>query len=125
MKLLIVDDDPDFCELLQEHFEAQFECEVLTAGSPRDALQLIEAQQPEGMLLDVNLRARLNGFHVLAKTREVSPGTKVIMVTGVNDLESIERARLLGAVDYITKPFTVDYLENTVATKIAKHLIYA
>jgi DNA-binding NtrC family response regulator len=47
------------------------------------------------------------------------------MVTGVNDFDSIERASELGAVDYITKPFTVDYLENTVATKIAKHLIYA
>src|SRR5262249_31641522 len=125
MKLLIVDDDPDLCELLQEHFEAQFECEVLTAGSAREALQLIETKQPEGMLLDVNLGTRLNGFDVLARTRQLSPGTKVIMVTGVNDFESIERAHELGAVDYITKPFTVEYLENTVATKIAKHLIYA
>src|SRR5262245_34852903 len=125
MKLLIVDDDPDLCELLQQHFEKHFDCEVLTARSARGALQLVEAEQPEGMLLDVNLGSRLDGFDVLARTREASPATKVIMVTGDNDLESIERARDLGAVDYITKPFTVDYLENTVAIKIAKHLIYA
>jgi DNA-binding response OmpR family regulator len=31
----------------------------------------------------------------------------------------------LGAVDYVTKPFTVDYLEETVTTKIATHLMYA
>src|SRR6266850_2841455 len=123
MKLLIVDDDSDLCEMLQEHFERHFDCEVLTAASPREALQLVETEQPEGMLLDVNLGARLNGFDVLARTRQASPGTKVIMVTGVNDFDSIERASELGAVDYITKPFTLDYLENTVATKIAKHLI--
>ena len=125
MKLLIVDDDADLREMLQEHFEAHFECEVLTAGSARNALELLQTEQPEGMLLDVNLGARLNGFDVLARAREVSPGTKVIMVTGVNDLASIEKAREMGAVDYLTKPFTVEYLEDTVATKIAKHLIYA
>ena len=125
MKLLMVDDDADLCEMLKEHFERQFECEVLTAGSPREALQLLQTQQPEGMLLDVNLGARLSGFDLLVRTRELSPGTKVIMVTGVSDFASIEKARELGAVDYVTKPFTVEYLENTVATKIAKHLIYA
>ena len=39
--------------------------------------------------------------------------------------ESIEKAHELGAVDYITKPFTVDYLDETVDAKIASHLIYA
>ena len=125
MKLLIVDDEAELCEMLQEHFEKHFDCEVLTAESPREALQLLETEQPEGMLLDVNLGSRLNGFDVLARAREASPGTKVIMVTGVNDFDSIEKARELGAVDYITKPFTVDYLEDTVAAKIAKHLVYA
>jgi len=125
MKLLIVDDDADLCEMLKEHFETHFDCEVLTAGSPREAMQMLETEQPEGMLLDVNLGTKLNGFDVLARTREVSLQTKVIMVTGVNDFDSIERARNLGAVDYVTKPFTVEYLENTVANKIAKHLIYA
>src|SRR5262245_6298645 len=125
MKLLIVDDEPDLCEMLREHFESRFDCQVLTATNPREALQWLEIEQPEGMLLDVNLGARLSGFDVLARARQLSPGTKVIMVTGVSDLESIEKARALGAVDYLTKPFTVDYLEDTVAAKIARHLIYA
>ena len=125
MKLLIVDDDAELCEMLQEHFEKRFECEILTANTPRDALELLETERPEGMLLDVNLKSRLNGFEVLARARKLSPGTKVIMVTGVNDFESFENAQELGAVDYVTKPFTVDYLEDTVAAKIAKHLMVA
>jgi two-component system, NtrC family, response regulator AtoC len=125
VKLLIVDDEPDLCEMLQEHFKKNFDCDVLTATTGGKALELLETLAPEGMLLDVNLGSRLSGFDVLERARRISPATKVIMVTGVNDMESIEKARKLGAVDYVTKPFTVDYLENTVAAKIATHLMLA
>jgi DNA-binding response OmpR family regulator len=125
MKLLIVDDEPDLCNLLQEHFEEHFDGKVFTTTTPGEALRLLEELQPEGMLLDINLRSRLNGFDILARASEISPETKIIMVTAANDFESIEKALALGAVDYITKPFTVQYLEETVDTKIATHLMYA
>ncbi len=83
MKLLIVDDETALCKMLQEHFEKHFECEVLTANTPGDALELLEEELPEGMLLDVNLKSRLTGFDVLARARQISPATKVIMVTSV------------------------------------------
>jgi DNA-binding response OmpR family regulator len=125
MKLLIVDDEAALCEMLQEHFERRFECEVFTVTTPGEALTQLESLQPEGMLLDVQLKSRLNGFDVLARARQISPGTKVIMVTGVNDFAAVEKALELGAVDYITKPFTVRYLEDTVEAKIAQHLLCA
>jgi DNA-binding response OmpR family regulator len=125
MKLLIVDDEVDLCVLLQEHFEEHFQGEVFTATTPAEALRLLEQLQPEGMLLDINLRSKLDGFDLLSRVAEISPATKVIMVTGRNDFESIEKALVLGAVDYITKPFTVAYLEETVDSKIATHLTYA
>jgi DNA-binding NtrC family response regulator len=125
MKLLIVDDEADLCRMLREHFEEHFEGDVFSATTPGEALRLLEELQPDGLLLDVNLKSRLTGFDILARAEDLSPGTKVIMVTGVNDFESIEKAMELGAVDYITKPFTVEYLEETVNTKIAIHLMYA
>ena len=125
MKLLIVDDEIDLCCLLKLHFEEHFEADVFTATTPAEALRLLENVQPEGMLLDINLRSRLTGFDVLSAAAELSPETKVIMVTGSDDFESIEKAFDLGAVDYITKPFTVAYLEETVDKKIAAHLMYA
>jgi DNA-binding response OmpR family regulator len=125
MKLLIVDDDAALCEMLEEHFEKKFDCKVLIANTSREALQCLETEQPDGMLLDVNLGTRSNGFDVLARVQQISPATKVIMVTGDSDFESIEKARELGAVDYITKPFSVEYLEDTVDAKIAGHLITA
>ena len=125
MKLLIVDDEPDLCSLLQEHFDNHFGGEIFTATTPGEALRLLGELRPEGLLLDIDLRSRLNGFDVLARAAELSPATKTIIITGANDFESVERAFALGAVDYITKPFTVAYLEEIVDSKIATHLIYA
>src|SRR6476661_5090212 len=98
MKLLVVDDEADLCKMLREHFEARFDCDVFTASTAKEALDLLGTLLPEGMLLDVNLGSRLNGFDVLARARQISPTTKVIMVTGVNDMLSIEKAMTLGAV---------------------------
>jgi DNA-binding NtrC family response regulator len=123
--LLVVDDEVDLCTLLADHFEEHFDADVFTANTPGDALRLLEELHPDGMLLDVNLRSRINGFDILARLPDISPATKVIMVTSVNDFESVEKAMQLGAVDYITKPFTVEYLEETVDAKIARHLMYA
>ncbi len=125
MILLVVDDEVDLCSMLADHFEEHFDADVFTANTPGDALRLLEELHPDGMLLDVNLRSRTNGFDILARLRDISPATKVIMVTSVNDFESVEKAMQLGAVDYITKPFTVEYLEETVDAKIARHLMYA
>ena len=125
MILLVVDDEVDLCSLLADHFEEHFDADVFTANTPGDALKLLEELHPDGMLLDVNLRSRINGFDILARLPEISPTTKVIMVTSVNDFESVEKAMQLGAVDYITKPFTVEYLEETVDAKIARHLMCA
>jgi DNA-binding NtrC family response regulator len=125
MKLLIVDDELDLCQLMAQHFEEHFDAEVFTANTPKEALQMLTDLQPEGVLLDVNLKSRMTGFDILAKLKEISPETKAIMVTSVNDFESVEKAMELGAVDYITKPFTVEYLEETVDAKILKHLMCA
>jgi DNA-binding response OmpR family regulator len=73
MKLLIVDDEVDLCASLRDHFEEHFEGEVFTATTPGEALRLLEQLQPEGMLLDINLRSRLNGFDVLSRAAEISP----------------------------------------------------
>jgi DNA-binding NtrC family response regulator len=125
MILLVVDDEVDLCRLLADHFEEHFDADVFTANTAGEALRLLEELRPDGLLLDVNLRSRINGFDILGRLPEISPATKTIMVTSVNDFESVEKAMRLGAVDYITKPFTVEYLEETVDAKITRHLMYA
>jgi len=125
MKLLIADDEPMIGDMLKDYFEDHLSCEVLVATTASSALAILEKEQPEGMLLDINFKSKLDGFDVLKKARTLSPFTKVIMVTGASDFESIEHAIALGAVDYVTKPFTMDYLEDTVRMKIANMLLCA
>lgn len=125
MTLLVVDDEWALCELLREHLEEHFEGEVFVATTPAEALRLLDEIKPDGMLLDIDLRSRLNGFDILDRAAELSPETKTIMITGNSEFESIEKALTLGAVDYITKPFTVRYLEETVDSKIAAHMMFA
>jgi DNA-binding response OmpR family regulator len=125
MKLLIADDEAMICKMLKDYFEDHLSCEVFVATTAAAALSLLEKEQPEGMLLDLNLKSKQSGFDILRKARTVSPFTKIIMVTGASDFESIEQAVELGAVDYVTKPFTMDYLEDTVRMKIANMLLCA
>jgi two-component system KDP operon response regulator KdpE len=81
--------------------------EVLVAVCGTDAIDLVAAQQPDMILLDVEM-PELNGFEVLKEIRRFSD-VPVIMLTVRNDEISKVTGLELGADDYITKPF--GYLE--------------
>jgi response regulator of citrate/malate metabolism len=91
----------------------------LTASTPEDAARLIDELKPAGMLLDIDLSGKMSGIDLLDYTRKVSPDTKVIMVTADGSDQSVKRAKSLGAVDYITKPLTLQRLEDTMHLKMA------
>src|SRR5262245_2028694 len=103
MKLLIVDDEVEICESLKQYLESYLDWQGLTATTVGDALLRLGREQPEVMLLDVNLKSKRSGFDVLTKLKTISPATKAIMITGMSDFESFEKASELGAVDYVTK----------------------
>jgi diguanylate cyclase (GGDEF)-like protein len=80
---------------------------IFTAKSGKDALELAVQNTPDLILLDV-IMPDMNGFDVLAKLKE-NPATReipVIFITGLQSEENEEKGFLLGAVDYITKPFS-------------------
>jgi len=121
-KLLIVEDEEPIREMLKEFLKHYADVKVITATDRRSAMVALEEHQPEGMLLDVMLPSRPDGLEVLTTARRVSPHTRTIMVTGTVDVDTMQCARTLGAVDYITKPLTLDYLERTLKQKIAQCL---
>ncbi|MCR4406576.1 MAG: response regulator transcription factor [Anaerolineae bacterium] len=108
MKLLIVDEEPDVVKVVRAAFRAQEpNWEVLAASSGPEALQIIESEQPDLVLLDVVLPG-MDGFSVLRELRRFSD-VPVIMLTVRDDEVSKVTGLELGADDYITKPF--GYLE--------------
>lgn len=117
IRLLVVDDEPEICDFLKSFFEER-DFEVQTALSGEEALKAVESFHPQVALLDIKM-GDVDGLTVLRKVKEKHPRLKVIMVTALETTEKIEEAMRLGADNYITKPLSLEYLENDVREKIA------
>ncbi len=116
MKLLIVDDEAEICDFLKSFFEER-NYEVKTASSGQGALDAVEQFKPHIVLLDIKMPG-MDGIQVLGTIKKKSPRTKVIMVTALETRDKIEECLRLGADNYITKPLSLEYLENDVREKI-------
>ncbi|HEY5523641.1 MAG TPA: response regulator, partial [Desulfuromonadaceae bacterium] len=105
-KLLVVDDEHLIRWSLEQNLKKQG-FEVVTAGSGEDALRLVREEQPDLVLLDIQLPG-MSGIDVLGKIKELDDDIIVIMVTANSGLENAVNAMRLGAFDYISKPFNLD-----------------
>ena len=116
MKLLIVDDEVEICDFLKSFFEER-NYEVKTASSGQAALDTVEQFKPQIVLLDIKMPG-IDVIQVLGAVKKKFPRTKVIMVTALETRDKIEECLRLGADNYITKPLSLEYLENDVREKI-------
>ena len=116
MRLLIVDDEVEICDFLKSFFEER-DYEVATASSGQKALEQVEKFKPNVILLDIKMPG-MDGTQVLGEVKKKHPRTKVIMVTALETRDKIEECLRLGADNYITKPLSLEYLENDVREKI-------
>lgn len=112
--VLIADDDPTIrllaCELLED---AGFQ--VAEAAGGDEALDAFARLQADVVLLDV-MMPRMNGYEVCAHIRGMNGGdhAAIIMITGLDDIQSINRAYEAGATDFITKPINWTILGHRV-----------
>ena len=116
MKLLIVDDEIEICEFLKSFFEER-NYQIKTATSGEQALKAVDEFKPSVVLLDIKMSG-VDGIQVLQKIKAKHPRIKVIMVTALETRDKIEECLRLGADNYITKPLSLEYLENDVREKI-------
>jgi two-component system KDP operon response regulator KdpE len=108
MKILLVDDAPDVVEAVRLGMMLLWrDVEVLDAGTGSVALDLVERETPDLVLLDIGL-PEMNGFDVLREIRAFSD-VPVIMLTARDSTIDTVKGLELGADDYVTKPF--DHLE--------------
>ena len=105
-KILVVDDEHLIRWSLEQNLKKQG-YEVTSAGSGEDALRMVREDQPDLVLLDIQLPG-INGLEVLERTKEIDEEIIVIMVTAHGGLETAVNAMRLGAYDYINKPFNLD-----------------
>jgi two-component system cell cycle response regulator len=103
-KVLLVDDNAQNLELLNAYLD-DLECPILTARDGIEALEAVDRDPPDIILLDV-MMPRMSGFQLCEKLKS-SPATRdipVIMVTALNEVGDVERAVESGADDFLTKP---------------------
>jgi len=87
VKLLIVDDESDIREFARNFFKKR-KIEVFVASGGAQALDLIARENPDLVLLDVRME-EMSGIEVLRQLRNRHPSVKVIMVSGVEEEETI------------------------------------
>ncbi len=107
MRILVVDDEPDLCEILQYNLEAEG-YEVDTALSAEEALRGGDSAAYDLLLPDV-MMGGMSGFE-LARTlrgREETADTPIIFITALGGEDDTVRGLNLGADDYMTKPLSM------------------
>lgn len=115
-KVLIVDDDKAFLQILAERMQNRG-MEVTTAESAAAALQLLEKESYDAVLLDL-MMPEMGGIEALQIMRKKQPEVQVIFVTGHPSVSKGVEAMKLGAMDFIPKP--VDMSELTEKIQAAK-----
>lgn len=104
MKILVVDDAPEVIESVRLGFTLQWrDVEIVAARDGRSGIDLVEAELPDIVLLDIGL-PDVDGFEVLKAIRAFSD-VPVLMLTARDDPMDKVKGLELGADDYVTKPF--------------------
>ncbi|MDA3129392.1 response regulator [Aliibacillus thermotolerans] len=115
-KILIVDDQDGIRSLLKALLSEEG-YEVLEADNGDTALQLLETETIDLLLLDLKMPDR-DGIDILMerKQRKLAEKTTVILITAYEEVGMVEEAKKLGAVSCILKPFDIDKLKETLRT---------
>ncbi|HRH41551.1 MAG TPA: sigma-54 dependent transcriptional regulator [Pyrinomonadaceae bacterium] len=107
-RALIIDDDLSTLELMKFQLEAE-DFFVITAENGSNALDFIKELDFDIILTDLNL-PDINGIEMVRKTKEISPSTEIIMITGYGSTEKAVEATKAGAFHYVEKPVDFDEL---------------
>jgi class 3 adenylate cyclase len=103
-RILIVDDTPANVEILEMRLAANG-YEILTAGDGEEALEVIEKQEPDLILLDI-MMPRIDGIEVCrrVKANDALPFIPIVLVTSKADPKDVVAGLEAGAEEYLTKP---------------------
>ena len=115
-RILVVDDEQDIRDFAKSFFEKRG-IKVLTAGGGVEALDIIDKQKPDLVLLDIHME-EMSGIEVLKELRQNKNDIKVIMVTGVEEEAIVNEANSWGIRGYIHKPLVLDELEKIVIAEL-------
>jgi signal transduction histidine kinase len=116
-RVLVVDDEMGVRESLRAIL--QTDCEILTASSGDQALDIVAREPIDIMTLDLKMPG-LGGIGVLERTKLVDPDIEVLIITGYGSLDTAVQGLRLRAFDYLAKPFDTAQVRRLVSRAVAR-----
>jgi putative nucleotidyltransferase with HDIG domain len=111
-RLLIVDDEVEVRAVLRDLLGDTYQC--TEAASAEEALTQLRAMNYELVISDITMSG-MSGLEMIPHVKVVSPDTVIVMISGMQTIESAINALRLGAFDYLMKPFDLRQAEAVVA----------
>lgn len=115
-KIMVIDDEQAVCDTLKK-FLAMKGYDVSVALSGGEAIKKLKEQKFDMVLLDIKMPG-MDGIETLRRIREIDERVGIVMVTAVKDNAIGKECMKMGAYDYITKPFSLEYLETVLMVKL-------
>jgi len=117
-RILIVDDELEITEILADLLSEEYDCQK--AGSAEQALSRLEQSEFQLVISDITMPG-MTGLEMIPHIKERSPDTVVVMISGMQTVESAIGALRLGAFDYLMKPFDLRQVEAVVKRALEHH----
>ncbi|MCK4881662.1 MAG: response regulator, partial [Candidatus Omnitrophica bacterium] len=115
-KILIVDDEVEVRNVLTIFFDKKG-YKTQEAENGEQAIEIVRSEDFPVVLLDIDMPV-MDGLTTLEKLLEMKPEICVVMVTGRQDEDKVQKALELGAYNYVLKPFEFLYLELIIKSKL-------
>lgn len=117
-RILIVDDEVEITEILADLLSEDYDC--TRAASAEDALARLHESEFQLVISDITMPG-MSGLDMIPHIKEDSPDTVVVMISGMQTVESAIGALRLGAFDYLMKPFDLRQVEAVVKRALEHH----
>ena len=117
IRVMVVDDDPDVCELLTEFLGRRgYETEAVQTAD--EAVRRFETSPPAAVILDLVLPGDMDGLAALAAFRKIDRTVPILVLSGQGRTTTVVQAMKLGAIDFVSKPFEEADLEGPLLTAL-------
>ena len=120
-RVLLVDDEEDFINLLSERLSVR-DVDVTKSTSPVEALEKVKSENYDMVVLDLQM-PEMDGIKAMEEILKVNPDMQILILTGHATVDKGIKAMKLGAMDFVEKPVKIEELVEKIKTAQANKMM--